>query len=264
MGWIWSTSARSSVISCFSLLCCLCISLILHRHSNLRSCTLTFFWFVILAMPSPHVRLNWWCLLNDSLHCPIFVALASAEAREVSWFLFEILFPLTKEISLVTEIYKLSHLMESVRHIFLCLKTIFSSSRFLSTFRMSYEAQHQHGFGELSHLENWGNWQEPIKAQKNETTTYDWHPIKADTTTYDWQPFIAEIDAILFEERSETFMKKTVANLVSIFNMNCTEFASVLYRTFPKIIPSRWNDDKRFSSQNIVNTRYLCYIIIIF
>ena len=52
---------------------------------------------------------------------------------------------------------------------------------------------------------------EPIKAQKNETTTYDCHPIKADTTTYDWQPIIAEIDAILFQERSETFMKKTVA-----------------------------------------------------
>ena len=26
---------------------------------------------------------------------------------------------------------------------------------------------------------------EPIKAQKNETTTYDCHPIKADTTTYE-------------------------------------------------------------------------------
>ena len=27
---------------------------------------------------------------------------------------------------------------------------------------------------------------DPIKAQKNETTTYYCHPINADTTTYDW------------------------------------------------------------------------------
>ena len=78
---------------------------------------------------------------------------------------------------------------------------------------------------------------EPIKAQKNETTTYDCHPINADT----------KFDAILFQERSETFMKKTVVNSVSIFNLNYTEFASVLYRTFSKVIPSRSNDDKRFS-----------------
>ena len=86
---------------------------------------------------------------------------------------------------------------------------------------------------------------EPIKAQKNETTTYDCHPIKADTTTYERS--LPKFDAIFFQERSETFLKKTVANLVSIFNMNCTEFASVLYRTFSKVIPSRLNDDKRFS-----------------
>ena len=46
-------------------------------------------------------------------------------------------------------------------------------------------------------------------------------------------------------------MKKTdiyiYANLVSISNMNCNEFASVLYRTFSKVIPGRSNDDKRFS-----------------
>ena len=58
---------------------------------------------------------------------------------------------------------------------------------------------------------------------------------------------LPKFDAILFQEKSETFMKKTVANLVSIFNMNCIEFASVLYRTFSKVIPSRSNDDKRFS-----------------
>ena len=89
---------------------------------------------------------------------------------------------------------------------------------------------------------------EPIKAQKNETTMYDCHPIKADTTTYTSDSrSLPKFDVILFQERSETFMKKTVANLVSIFNMNCTEFASVLHRTFSKVIPSRSNDDKRFS-----------------
>ena len=41
--------------------------------------------------------------------------------------------------------------------------------------------------------------------------------------------------------------KHIFANLVSIFNMNCSEFASVLYRTFSKAIPSHSNDDKRFS-----------------
>ena len=29
------------------------------------------------------------------------------------------------------------------------------------------------------------------------------------------------------------------ANLVSIFNMNCSDFASVFYLTFSKVIPSR-------------------------
>ena len=50
---------------------------------------------------------------------------------------------------------------------------------------------------------------------------------------YLWWMFdcVPQIVAILFQERSETFMKKTV-NLVSILNMNCSEFASVLYRTF--------------------------------
>ena len=72
---------------------------------------------------------------------------------------------------------------------------------------------------------------EPIKAQKNETTTYDCHPIKADTTHL---RVIADhcrnLTPSCFKKeasRSETFMKKTVANLVSIFNMNCTEFACV-------------------------------------
>ena len=37
-----------------------------------------------------------------------------------------------------------------------------------------------------------------------------------------------------------------IENLVSIFNMNCSEFASVLYCTFSKVIPSRSNDDKMF------------------
>ena len=37
---------------------------------------------------------------------------------------------------------------------------------------------------------------EPIKA-----------PINADTTTYDWLSIISEIDAILFQERSEIFTK---------------------------------------------------------
>ena len=50
-----------------------------------------------------------------------------------------------------------------------------------------------------------------------------------DTSAYDWQPIIAEIGAI-FQERSETFMKKTVGNCF-IFNMNWSEFASVLYYT---------------------------------
>ena len=47
------------------------------------------------------------------------------------------------------------------------------------------------------------------------------------------QPILPKIEAILFQERSETFTKKTdiLANLVSIFNMNCSEFASVLYCT---------------------------------
>ena len=73
-------------------------------------------------------------------------------------------------------------------------------------------------FDKLSWVElSWVNnrmCSEPIKVQKNETTTYDCRPIKADTTTYDWQPIIAEIDAILFQERSKTFMKKTVENLL--------------------------------------------------
>ena len=57
--------------------------------------------------------------------------------------------------------------------------------------------------------------------------------MNADTTTYDCQPIIAEIDAILFQVRSKTFMKKTV-NLVSIYKMNCSEFASLLYgRIYP-------------------------------
>ena len=76
---------------------------------------------------------------------------------------------------------------------------------------------------------------EPIKTQKNETTTYDCYLI------------LPEIDAILFQERSEIFMKKTDI-LGSIFNMNCSEFASVLYQTFSKVIPSGSNDDKKFSN----------------
>ena len=47
---------------------------------------------------------------------------------------------------------------------------------------------------------------------------------------------LPKFDVIFFQERSETFMKKTVVNLISIFNMNCTEFASVFYRTFSKVM----------------------------
>ena len=101
---------------------------------------------------------------------------------------------------------------------------------------------------------------EPIKAQKNETNNVRSEALhkycarlpsdQCGTTTYDWQPILPEIDAILFQERSEIFVKKTdiFANLVSIFNMNCSEFASVLNRTFSKVIPSGSNDDKRFSN----------------
>ena len=46
-------------------------------------------------------------------------------------------------------------------------------------------------------------------------------------------------------------MEKTVfphfRHLLSVFNMNWSELASVLYRTFSKVITSRLNDDKRFS-----------------
>ena len=76
---------------------------------------------------------------------------------------------------------------------------------------------------------------------------------------------LPKFDAILFQERSETFMKKTVANLASIFNMNCIEFASVLYRTFSKVIPSRSNDDKRFQIRfKVVCRSVICLYIYIY
>ena len=84
----------------------------------------------------------------------------------------------------------------------------------------------------------------PRKMKREPTIAIQWKRIRQLTSDSQSLP---KFDAILFQERSETFMKKTVANLVSIFNMNCTEFASVLYRTFSKVMRSHSNDDERFS-----------------
>ena len=58
------------------------------------------------------------------------------------------------------------------------------------------------------------------------------------------------------EENWDTF-----AHLVSIYNMNCCEFGSVLYRTFSKVIPIPWNEDKMFLSLFKVWSIYLIYCI---